>query len=133
MDIKLDDTGDLEIIDGELSLTSGIDAIAQELRQRLLFFIGEWFLDTRLGVDWFGTALVKNPNWTRINQMIRSVAMQTSGIRSIRGLEFDFDSGTRNLELRLDAEIEDLTTHVFEFSELFLFGFQSANNQGIVR
>lgn len=126
MDLKLDASGDLELVDGEFSLTSGAEAIAQELRQRLLFFLGEWFLDVRLGVDYFGTILVKNPNMSRVNQLYRAVIIGTDGIKSIRSLDFDFDSATRALSMEIDAELEDLTTYTFRFPELYLFSFQGA-------
>jgi len=126
MDLKLDASGDLDIIDGELSLTSGADAIGQDLRCRLLLFLGEWFLDQRLGVDWFGVALVKAPNLARINQMIRAAVMQTTGIKSIRELKFDYSAANRSLAIELDAELVDLTTHTFVFSELLLTNFQRA-------
>jgi len=126
MDIKLDASGDLQLIDGELSLTSGSEAVAQGLRQRLLFFRGEWFLDTRLGVDWFGTVLKKNPNWTRVDQMIRAVVIGTPGIKNVRSLDLDFNSAQRSLSLDIDGELEDLSTYEFSFNELYLFSFQGA-------
>lgn len=124
MDLKLDSSGDLEVIDGEFSLTSGSEAVAQELRQRLLFFLGEWFLDTRLGVDWFGIALVKAPDWKRMEQMIRQVVRGTEGIKTVRKIDFDFDAENRSLALEIDAELEDLSLYTFSFSELLLLNYQ---------
>jgi hypothetical protein len=124
MDIKLDSTGDLDFVDGELSLTTGVDAISQELRQRLLFFLGEWFLDQRLGVDWFGVVLLKKPNMAKVEQMIRAAAIQTSGIKTIRKIDFDFNVANRSLSVEINAETEDLDSFVFSFSELLLPNFQ---------
>jgi hypothetical protein len=124
MDLKLDSSRDIEIIDGELSIVVGNESVSQDVKSRLLFFLGEWFLDTRLGVDWFGVVFVKGPVWQRIRQLIRTVVIQTPGVRSIRSLDFSFDSATRELSVAIDVELEDLTTYQFSFSELLLKQFQ---------
>jgi hypothetical protein len=127
VDLKLDATGDLDLTDNEFSLVTGAEAVAQDVRSRLLFFLGEWFLDTRLGVDWFGTVLVKNPNWPAIHAMFRKVIRETPGVREVTHLTFDFNAGTRTLVMDARGELEDdLGSFDFHFEELLLQRFSEA-------
>ena len=52
--VKLDDTGDIELDNGNLVLTTNDsdDEIIQRLRGRLQLFLGEWFLNTSIGIPY---------------------------------------------------------------------------------
>lgn len=53
MTVKLnDDSWDVEVEDGRLVFLSDLDALQQYIRQRLLLFKGEYFLDKNRGVDY---------------------------------------------------------------------------------
>ena len=59
LDILLDSGGDLKVSEtGDISLT---ESVRQAIRIRLLWFLGEWRLGPLLGLDYWGTILVKNP------------------------------------------------------------------------
>ena len=120
MDLKLSSTGDIDITGGVITLATGVDAIAQDVRGRLLFFLGEWFLDTRLGVDWFGKVLVKRPTESIVHAMLRDVIEHTPGIKQITDFNFTFDAATRKLTLDFGSVLQDLSTYQFTFSELLL-------------
>ena len=120
MDLKLDATGDLELIDGETSLTDGTTAIAQDMTIRLKTFLGEWFLDQRIGLPYFQTILVKNPNLPVIQTIFRQAVLETTGIIGISDFEFNFDTSVRQLSISFEAKTEDLDTFIFEFSEFIL-------------
>jgi hypothetical protein len=53
-DIKLTDDNDLDLTGLQLSLVSDGAAIAQEIRIACRFFLGEWKLDKRIGIDFLG-------------------------------------------------------------------------------
>lgn len=53
MDLELDHDGDLVLDGGKLSLTRGIEAVAQRLKIRLSLLLGEFFLDPEAGFPWF--------------------------------------------------------------------------------
>jgi hypothetical protein len=54
-DIRLNANGsDIDLTGLELSLVEGNEAIAQEVRIGMRFFRGEWRLDRRVGIDYFG-------------------------------------------------------------------------------
>jgi hypothetical protein len=120
MDIALNSSGDIDIENGLIRLTSGVDSIAQDMKSRLLFFLGEWFLDTRLGVDWFGKVLLKRPNQAIVHAMIRDVVTKTPGVGEITDFTFNFDAARRELNLEVAGRTEDLEGFTFTFSELLL-------------
>lgn len=104
MDLALDpQTGDLLLESGRLRLATGLDAIAQDVTMRLRFFLGEWFLDTRIGVPYFQEILVKNPNIPRVTQLLRQVVQETPGVTSVDRFDFTLDAQARNASVAFTA------------------------------
>lgn len=99
MDIQLDDNLDLLVTNNSLNLNMGSNAIRQHLRTKLGLFLGEWFLDTTVGVPWFRDVLVKNPNFVVIQDMLKDQILSTPGVIALERFDFDYVSGTRNLSL----------------------------------
>lgn len=97
-------TGDLQILNGDLSLTSGSSGIAQNLRIRLNFFKGEWFLDATQGMPYFQNVLVKQPNSQAIRAIFRKAILTTPGVTSVSNLELDLDNSLRKLSVSFEAE-----------------------------
>jgi hypothetical protein len=105
MDLKLDDNGDLEIgTDGDLVLVTGIDAIAQDLKTRLLFFKGEWDLDTRLGVPYFEEILKKAPDLNVVRSIYNDVITSTEGVLFVDDLTLEYDGPTRRLSVSFSCQ-----------------------------
>ena len=101
-DIKLDPvTWDLDISGSTLNLTDDTsgETATQAVGVRLKLILGEWFLDTRLGVDYFGTAFVKNPNLAAIEAMIQAAILDTPGIARIVRYSQVFDRTARSLSI----------------------------------
>ncbi len=92
MDMKLDSEGDLFIGGDDIVLTFGIDGIAQHLTQRLRTFLGEWFLDLRIGVAYFQQILLKNPNPAMVDSIFKKEILNTPGVLELTF--FDLDIGT---------------------------------------
>jgi hypothetical protein len=95
-----------------LKIAKGDDAIAQKLRQRLRFFKGEWFLDTRLGVPYLREAGgivfgVKGPNVPAINAVFRQVILSVPQITKIQSLTFTVDTKARKGTLDFVALLDD--------------------------
>ena len=78
--------GDLDLADSQVWLIDGSDAIAQHLRNRLKFFLGEWFLDVRQGLPFFQRVFVKNPNLPAIRAIFRRVVRETPGVSGVQDL-----------------------------------------------
>lgn len=120
MDIKLDVFGDVDFTDNEISLVTETDAIAQHLRIRLRTFLGEWFLDTRIGMPYFEEFLVKNPNRLVMDARLREAILETPGIASLTSINYELDGFTRALSISFEAVLVSGTNYNFTFSELIL-------------
>lgn len=104
MDLALDSTGDLDITtDGDIYLTTGTDAVRQDLQIRLAFFQGEWFMDTRIGLPYFQQILGQKPRYAVLAQIYRKVIMSAALVTAIENLEFDWDGTTRTLDVSFNA------------------------------
>lgn len=97
-DILLDTgTHDLQITGYDLSLVEGLDYIVQKLKIRLLFFAQEWFLDTREGVPYYDSVLVKNPNVPNIDTILKTVVLETLGVIELTSYQSTYDNALRKL------------------------------------
>ena len=97
-DLSLDaTTGDFLMSQGDLYLTTEYNAIAQDVRVRLRFFRGEWFLDLDAGVPFYEAILVKSPNLAVIRDIIGEAILEAPGVKSITSLTLDFNRATREL------------------------------------
>ncbi|MBU6429422.1 MAG: hypothetical protein KGR26_10455 [Cyanobacteria bacterium REEB65] len=99
-DLKLDpQTWDLDLSGSTLNLTDDAsgDTATQAVGIRLKLILGEWFLDTRIGMDYFGTVFVKNPNLAAIEAMIQAAILDTPSIARIVNFSQVFDRTARQL------------------------------------
>lgn len=118
MDLKLDSQGDLAIESGDLVILSGVDAIAQHLKIRLRFFLGEWFLNLDEGIPYFERVFVKSPNIPEIRALYRRAILTTPGVATIDDLTVDFDGSSRVLSVTFAGETD--TGEPLDFSEDFI-------------
>lgn len=106
MDLKLDPvSGDIDISKGALVLLEGVDAIIQNLRIRLRFFLGEWFLDTRLGVPYFQKLLGQKLNKAAVQSIFRKAILGTSGVKKVSAIQVDYEGISRKLLVRFTATV----------------------------
>ena len=99
-DLKLEPaTWDLDLSNSAINLTDDAsgETATQAVGVRLKLILGEWFLDTRIGMDYFGTAFVKNPNLAAIEAMIQAAILDTPGIARIVSYSQVFDRAGRQL------------------------------------
>jgi len=98
-DIRLDlnDKHDMTLTGTDLSLVSDLDYILQKLSIRLLFFYGEWYLDTTAGIRFYDHVLVKNPDITLIDSLIKGVILGTDGVLEIVSYQSVYDNAARSL------------------------------------
>lgn len=88
-------TGDLDLAGGRRFVRDR-DYIAQKIRQRLLFFRGEWYKDTTLGVPWIQQVFVKNPSLEVIRGLVRTAILAVPGVTSCPTCTIDYDRATRS-------------------------------------
>lgn len=77
MDIKLDEDGDIYLVNGDAQTTSiGAEDLAQRLRIRLNTFQGEWFMDNTLGIDWWNRVMGKNRSKMVVDALIQDAILE---------------------------------------------------------
>ena len=107
IDLKIDSlTGELSLDGDDLTFSTGVDAVAQGLKQRILLFKGEWFANLDEGVPYYDNEetgevgiLGSKFNEERIRAAIRSVILATPGVSSIRSLSAQYDGATRTVTI----------------------------------
>lgn len=116
-DLKIDaTTGDLVVDGADLALVSDLDAIGQSVRTRLRFFLGEWFADLDVGVPWWQSILVRNPNLGVVREALRSTVANTPGISRVESFDFAFTAATRDLTVSFRARADTGELIVFDES-----------------
>jgi hypothetical protein len=107
--IALDYTGqagDLDLSGHRLNLTTGEAAIEQNLRVRLLFFLGEWFLDRSQGIPYYRDVYVKAPDLLLLQHLFRTAILSTTGISTVNQLTVSVDKSLRKLLLTFQATMD---------------------------
>lgn len=110
MDIALDlspaspNFNDLKVVAGDLALVGATDdradqgqAILQNILQTLRIFLGEWFMDLTVGIDYFNQVLVKNPDQSKIDAIFISKISRCAGVQVINSYSFTPNFLTRQL------------------------------------
>jgi hypothetical protein len=104
-----DTNGDLLISLGKLiPETDPVVSAAIKLKHRLRLVLGEWFLDTRVGVPYFDAVYgVKNPDLELIRRLIRRIILSCEPINKVEKLVLNFDKVSRTLIYYFEATAED--------------------------
>lgn len=107
-------TSFLMTADGDWDLTKGLRRVpdrATYVRQNLSvtfnFWVGEWFLDTREGVDHF--ALVYGQKFDRplLEALYRDMAIATPGVGLVESVELRYDNQARALFVDFVGQTSD--------------------------
>jgi hypothetical protein len=117
-DLALDRTNHDLIYDGaDLLMVDELDQIEQSLKERLLFYRQEWFLDTTSGIPFYDEVLVKNPNIPNIENIIKAEIMDTPGAIELLSFQSEFDAQARSysvtFSLRTEFGIASLDLSIF--------------------
>lgn len=111
---------DIDISTGDLVLIDGIQAIGQDILIRLRTFLGEWFLDQRVGLPWFQQILVKTPDSSTVRAILVQAITTTKGVDRLDDLRLDFDSADRSLSVFFVAAITGSTEPLVFDEELII-------------
>lgn len=104
MDILLDrDTHDIVTSGYDLQNVSGIDLVRQRLKQRLLLILGEWFLDTTIGLPWFQEFSQKGIRESRVRSLLIRQIVETQDVTELVEFELDYNSSGRTLLVQFRA------------------------------
>ncbi len=107
LDILLDSDGNLKVSEsGDIYLTK---SVRQAIRIRLKWFLSEWRIGPKLGLDYWGTVLVKNPNFVKIRQMIRNEILSVDEVTAVNDVKLVLDSNSRHLSVSYEAVTDEET------------------------
>lgn len=98
------ETHDLFLEAGNLAVVRGSEAIGQHVRQRLMTFEGEWFLDTTAGVPWLAQLMGRKYDPALAEAVVKAEILDTDGVVEITSFSVGFDQGVRRLNIR-DVEV----------------------------
>lgn len=107
-DLKFDvnDNNDIVIENNKLVLVEGQDEIRQLLLERLRTFLGEWMLDTSLGISYFENIFKKRVNVNIITSIFKKAIRGTPGILELTQFELDFTGSARLLDIAFRARTQ---------------------------
>jgi hypothetical protein len=104
MDITIDpETNKFTLVNGDFVLTTGVDAVAQFVGQRLQTWLGEWFLDTTEGVPFREKIFLKNPNIVDVETTLKLIIIESPGIIELTSFNLTLDSAARTAHLAFTA------------------------------
>lgn len=108
VDFLQTEEGDLDLSAGGLSLVADLPTYTrQALRVNLSSFLGEWFLDTRIGLPLFRDVIGQQYDPALVAAMYRRAAERTRGVGSVDRVQLEYDNATRVLSV---PELSYLTT-----------------------
>jgi hypothetical protein len=97
MDILVDEkTNDIVFINGESPVTTTIRiGVAQRLKVTLQTFLGEWFLDTDLGVPYFESIFGKVSSKSSVDLILQEKILADEGVIEITSFTSSLSAATR--------------------------------------
>ena len=102
-DLRLDPlTHDLVIAGFDLAVTDNAESIAQNVKQRLLMFTDEWFLDLSEGTPWLEQIMVKGQRQGEVEDILKARIRETPGIQELTAFSFEA-SGERAVTVVFEA------------------------------
>lgn len=123
MIIRTIPAGDLALVDGDVSWISGLAHRRQQIATRFQFVLGEWFLDERLGLDYFGQIFVKDPNLDVVRSLFRNTLLKSDGVLTVPTFELVIDPETRSLGFKFQAITDAGPLTISERDQDFLLTF----------
>ena len=114
--VKIDSNNDIVFENGDLALVTGREEIAQILRHELRTFIGEWFLDTSIGIDYFGEVFTKRMDVANVDAMFKSKILSSPGVIELLEFTLDLDALNRKLTLSFSVSTNE---GIIDFRETF--------------
>ncbi|MCD1645239.1 hypothetical protein [Aurantimonas coralicida] len=69
--------------DGNLVMVTDARAVGQHVRQRLMTYEKEWFLDTTAGVPWLDEIMGKRENLALAEGLMKAEILDTDGVTGI--------------------------------------------------
>lgn len=101
--------GDLKLVNGTTQIITGAAYAKQRVTITLDIFLGEWFLDLRIGLPYFRYILIHSPNSEIVRYVMRKGIMNTPGIVAVPELNVVLDTIKRRANVDFVATYVDGT------------------------
>lgn len=112
-DLKLDNSGDLEVQDGRLVLLPTIqEASRQRTQIRLLTYQGEWFLNVNYGIPYFQQILIKTSDTGPIDSILKEAILEDPDIYQIEEFSSTISLNTYHLKFTAVTYSGEIVTYV---------------------
>jgi hypothetical protein len=95
---------DLVVFNRDISILRDDQEIAQNIRVRLQFYRGEWFLDIDSGVPYFESILKKNPDLIEVDRIFKVAILDAPEVVRITEYSSEFDTKRRVFSVSFRAE-----------------------------
>lgn len=99
----LDSNNDIQLVGNNIAIVKDLKAVGLLCRCRLLFYQGEWQLDTSAGVPYFQDIFIDNVYMPDVEIILRDAILQTDNTDSINEFTMEFDSTGRKLAVEFSA------------------------------
>ncbi|ATW58381.1 putative structural protein [Pseudomonas phage ventosus] len=111
MDLLLNsDTNDLVFVNGKCPVTQLlVDIVAQRLKVTLYTFLGEWFLDTTIGVPYFQQIFGKIRTKATIDLIFQRIISNDPDVIEILSFESSLASNNRGYTMTFQVRVSDNT------------------------
>jgi len=104
----LTEDGDIDFVNGDTVVTGDYaESVQQRIIVRLRTFLGEWFLDTNLGVPYVQTILSKGTSKQTIDAILQQTILETDGVMSITDFSSEINQSTRYYKMSFVAKIDN--------------------------
>jgi enolase len=109
MDLLLDPlTHDLVFVNGSATVTqTQSEVVAQRLKITLYTFLGEWYLDTTVGVPYFQQIFGKVRNKSTIDVIFQNIIAADPGVLEIREFNSEMSASTRGYSMSFKVRVSD--------------------------
>jgi hypothetical protein len=99
-DLLLSGDHDIVFVNGECPMTyENGDVVAQRLKIKLLTFLGEWFLDTEVGIPYFQTILNRGVSKSTIDGIFQEAIVEDPLVLEITEFNSIIDVESRSYQL----------------------------------
>lgn len=118
MDILLDaDTHDVVFVNGGAPVTTTIRVgVAQRLKVSLQTFLGEWFLNTDVGVPYFEAIFGKVFNKNSVDLILQNKILEDPGVIEIISFDSSIDNQRRTYSMTFSVRTSEGATDEVTFN-----------------
>lgn len=111
MDLLLDtNTNDIIFINGQCPVTQLLtDVVVQRLKITLYTFLGEWFLDTTIGVPYFQQIFGKIRSKATVDLIFQRIIADDPDVIEILTFDSSLSSGDRGYSMTFQVRVSDNT------------------------